>query len=448
MKGGRILPADVTILSVSHVSKDYTMPGGIPVRVLDDISITVGEGEFLAILGPSGSGKSTLLRVIAGLVEPSTGAVTYRKTPVVGVNPHVAMVFQSFALFPWLTVQENVELGLLPQGLAPRERHEKAIAVIDMIGLDGFEGAYPKELSGGMRQRVGFARALVVEPDVLLMDEPFSALDVLTAESLRRDLLDLWIERRIPTKAVIVVTHSIEEAVYLADRAIILSRDPARVIAEVPITLPHWRERDDVRFVRIVDDIYQRLTARRPEASASAVSRRPPPIPTVRAGSLTGFVELLDDLEGRADLSRLGDELSMDLGDLLPLVETMELLGLAEVREGAVALTPDGRAFAAADVLRRKEIFRDKVMEHVPALAHIVQVLQGKRDGRMNKEFFLDLFERTYSPEDSEKQLHTLIDWGRYAEVLAYDQESGQVYLEVEQGSEAADLPNGGPVGE
>ncbi len=421
-----------TLLSVDALTKDYTMPGGNPVRVLDQISFGVEDGEFVTILGPSGSGKSTLLRIIAGLVTPSSGEVRYLDQPVSGVNPHVAMVFQSFALFPWLTVQENVELGLKSRGLSVKERHERSLRVIDMIGLDGFEGAYPKELSGGMRQRVGFARALVMEPDVLLMDEPFSALDVLTAENLRRDLLELWLEKRIPTKAVLIVTHSIEEAVYMGDRAVILSREPARVLAEVPILLPHWREREDVRFVRLVDQIYQTLTAR-PVAADSVFARgRPAPVPAVRAGSLTGMIELLDDLGGSTDLYRLADELNMDLEDLLPILEAVEMLGLGRVREGDAQLTETGRAFAQATVLRRKELFRDTALTNVPALAHIRHQLERHPQHRVGAESFLELFERYYSAEDSRSQMETLIDWGRYAELLAYDQETDQIYLEAE----------------
>lgn len=425
------------LLDVSHVSQEYLMPRGLPVTVLDDISLTVREGELLAILGPSGSGKSTLLRIIAGLVTPSTGTVSYSGQRIRGVSPGVAMVFQSFALFPWLTVQENVELGLKAKGLSPREREAKALAVLDMIGLDGFEGAYPKELSGGMRQRVGFARALVVDPDVLLMDEPFSALDVLTAENLRRDLLELWIDRRIPTKAIIIVTHSIEEAVYLADRAIVLSRDPARIVGEIPIALPHWRERDEYRYVRLVDEIYSLLTRRSPEAPSSAITRRPPPVPEARTGSLTGLLELLDDLEVKTDLYRLGEALSLDVEDLLPTVEAIELLGFATVQEGDIELTEDGRLFARASLLERKGLFRDQALERVAVLSHILKVLKQKSNGKMPREFFLELFERFYGAEVAERQLDTLIDWGRYAEVFAYDTESRQVYLEAEEVGES-----------
>lgn len=422
--------SDQSLISLHGVSKDYSVPDGGHVRVLDDISVNVEPGEIVAVLGPSGSGKSTLLRIIAGLIEPSAGQVLYRGQHINGVNPGVAMVFQSFALFPWLTVQENVELGLMAQGFSPKERTQKALGVIDMIGLDGFEGAFPKELSGGMRQRVGFARALVVDPDVLLMDEPFSALDVLTAENLRRDLLELWLSQRIPTKAIIIVTHSIEEAVYLADRAVILSRDPARVMANVPIPLQHWREREDFRFVRLVDQIYGILTQHRPETGPTQ-NKRLAAVPQVRSGALTGLIELLEDLRPqKVDLYRLGDELNLDIEDLFPIVEAAELLGMATVQEGDIALTAVGRAFGEATLLERKELFREQALKNVPSLSHIVRVLQQKSNRRMPREFFLDIFERSFGEAEASRQLDTIIDWGRYAELFAYDTESRQLSLE------------------
>ncbi len=425
------------LIRLSGVHKVYEMPGGATGTVLEAIDLEVREGEILAVLGPSGSGKSTLLRIIAGLTQPSRGSVTYR-SGVVGQG--VALVFQSFALFPWMTVKENVELGLRAQGLSAKVREQKALQVIDMIGLDGFEGAYPKELSGGMRQRVGFARSLVVDPDVLLMDEPFSALDVLTAENLRRDLLDLWLERRIPTKAIIIVTHSIEEAVYLADRAVILSRDPARIAAQVPITLPHWREREDPRFVQLVDQIYGLLTKREVQPAQQA-ARRIQTVPAVRSGALSGLLELLEDQDEKVDLYRFGEELSMDVEDFLPTVEASELLGFARVEEGDIELTPEGREYAEANLLRRKEIFRDQALRRCPGLANMARVLQQKSNGRMNREFFVDILERGVGPDEAERQVDTLIDWGRYAELFAYDTESRQLYLEREEAADEEPSP-------
>ncbi len=430
------------LIVAEHIDKIYEMPGGGGKQVLRGIDLAVREGEVLAVLGPSGSGKSTLLRIIAGLVAPTRGSLGYRGAMAARGGDGVAMVFQSFALFPWLTVQENVELGLRARGLQEAERRERALRVIDMIGLDGFEGAFPKELSGGMRQRVGFARALVVDPDVLLMDEPFSALDVLTAENLRRDLLELWLEHRIPTKAIVIVTHSIEEAVYLADRAVVLSRDPAEVRAEVPIALPHWRDREDRRFAQLVDQIYSLLTQRVPEGQAAQGRRRPDPVPAVRTGALNGLVELLEDAP-REDIYRLGEELQFEVDDLLPIVEALELLGLAMVHEGDIELTPEGRRYAAASLLERKEIFRTQALARCPAIAQIAKVLGQKSNGRMNREFFVDAMEQSWGAEEAERQVDTLIDWGRYAEIFAYDQESRQLYLEEEEAR-----PQAGPSGD
>jgi NitT/TauT family transport system ATP-binding protein len=435
-----------TVVALRGVSKSYRMPGGAERTVLSDIELEVHEGEFLALLGPSGSGKSTLLRIIAGLVPPSEGRVETRSVPATASQGGVAMVFQSFALFPWLTVLENVELGLRARGVPAAERRERAVRVIDMIGLDGFESAYPKELSGGMRQRVGFARALVVEPDLLLLDEAFSALDVLTAENLRRDLLELWLERKIPTRAIVDVTHSIEEAVYMADRVLVLRGDPARIVADVTIDLPHWRDKQDPAFLRHVDGLYGVLTRRRPEATAGPFGRlRAERLPQVPAGALTGFIELLDDRDGPADLYRLGEELSLDLEDLLPIVEAAELLGFARVVEGDIALTDVGRRFAEANLLDRKELFREAVEEAVPALGRILAVLRQKSNHKMPREFFQDIFERQLGAAQASRQLDVLIDWGRYAELLAYDDEVRQIYLE----EETVEEPEGeGPDGE
>lgn len=424
------------LIDVQHVKKNYDLQGETNVTVLDDINLQVREGEFLAILGPSGSGKSTFLRIMAGLVNPSSGQVKYRGTPLQGVNPGVAMVFQSFALYPWLTVRENVEMGLEPLGIGPAERRRRAEQAIDMVGLDGFENAFPKELSGGMRQRVGIARALVVEPDVLMMDEPFSALDVLTAENLRRDLLELWIEKKVPTKAIILVTHSIEEAVYMADRALVLSRDPARIISDVKISMPHWRDREAPEFKRLVDQIYSTLTKRKreereqPYAPVMRGGGKRSKVPPIRAGAMAGFIELLEETDRKIDLYQLADQLKLDLEDFLPIIEAAELLGLCRVHEGDVELTDIGRRYAEASVLDRKDIFREQVLAHVPALDQILSTLRSKSNRRMPKEFFLDIFETRYGEEEALRQLETLIDWGRYAEILSYDENSRTLFLE------------------
>lgn len=427
------------LLELREISKRYDAPGEQKVSVLQDVNLQISEGEFVAILGPSGSGKSTLLRIVAGLVQSTSGTVSYLGRRIVDTNPGVSMVFQSFALFPWLTVLENVELGLRYKEISPSEKKQKALQVIDMIGLDGFEGAYPKELSGGMRQRVGLGRALVMEPDILLMDEPFSALDVLTAENLRRDLLELWLEKKIPTKSIIMVTHGIEEAVYMADRAVVLSRDPATVIADIKITLPHWRERKHDAFTRLVDRIYSILTHSRDaqrtlqETEAGGSQRKYIALPQVPSGALTGFLELLEDLSIKSDLYKLADELMFDLDELLPIVEAAQLLGFATVSQGDISLTPVGRQFAAATVLERKELFRAQLKEQIPIFERIRWVLDSKRNRRMPREFFLEVIRKSVGTEEAENQLDTIIDWGRYSELFAYDESSRVLYLEDEE---------------
>lgn len=430
-----------TLIQLQNISKRYDLPNQSDVTILENINISIKEGELVSILGPSGSGKSTLLRIIAGLIAPSDGQVLYNGDPVVGTNSGVGMVFQSFALFPWLSVLDNVKLGLENRPLREAEKMRKALSVIDMIGLDGFEGAYPKELSGGMRQRVGIGRALVMEPDILLMDEPFSALDVLTAENLKRDLLELWTERKIPTKSIIMVTHSIEEAVYMSDRAIVLSRDPARVISDIAITIPHWRDKQAAQFTSVVDQIYSILTRREvKKIDLSAVHKRKmDKIPEVPAGALTGFIELSDDLGEKVDLYKLADQLSLDLEDFLPIVEAAQMLQFASVQQGDLELTVTGRQFANASVLQRKEIFKAQVLHHVPTMEKITWTLHSKSNNKMEREFFVEIFEKQFGTEEAAHQLDILIDWGRYAELFAYDEKAEVLYLEKESAATLAD---------
>lgn len=420
------------LIEVNKIYKNFGIKGHENAPILEDINLEVKEGEFLAILGPSGSGKSTLLRIIAGLIPASKGTVTYLGNAIQGVNPGVAMVFQSFALFPWLTVLENVMLGLEGKKLSKTEKYDKALKVIDIVGLDGFENAYPKELSGGMRQRVGIGRALVSDPDVLLMDEPFSALDVLTAENLRRDLLELWLDKKIPTKSIILVTHGIEEAVYMADRAIILSAGPARVIEDIAIDIPRWRDKKASDFTALVDRIYSLMTKKEIRRSEPATyqPKKITVLPHVSAGAITGFLELLEDLNEITDLYKLADRLVMDIEDFFPIVELASLLGFAKVVEGDIELTPEGIQFARATVLERKELFKDQLLRNVPFITQMINVMQSKSNKHMNIEFFEDLIARTFGDEVAKTQIQLIVSWGRYAELFGYDKVTELVYLE------------------
>lgn len=417
------------LLELQNIGKTFSIKENKDTVILEDINLQVKEGEFLAILGPSGSGKSTLLRIIAGLIPSSSGSVVYLGKAIRGINPGAAMVFQSFALFPWLTVLDNVMLGLEGSRLTEEEKEKKSMQVLDVVGLDGFENAYPKELSGGMRQRVGIGRALVSEPDILLMDEAFSALDVLTAENLRRDLLELWLEKKIPTKAIILVTHGIEEAVYMADRAVILSSGPATVVENITIDIPRWRDRKSPEFLAYVDRIYSFMTKKKAVAELIEQRKKTALLPSVTAGALTGFLELLEDLNEKTDLYKLADRFMMDIEDFFPLVEAASLLRFASVTEGDIELTEEGKAFAQATVLARKELFRRQLLQQVPFVQQMMQILQSKSNKQMNIEFFENLLCHSFEQEAAAKQLDLLIGWERYAELIEYDDDKEVVYL-------------------
>lgn len=430
----------LAIVEMDNVSKFFAGSGGTTLSVLDGINLTLHEGEIVALLGKSGSGKSTLLRTIAGLIAPSNGTVRYRGTVLNGANPGVGMVFQSFALMPWLTVQANVELGLQARGIAAAERRERALEAIDLIGLDGFESAYPKELSGGMRQRVGFARALVLRPDALLMDEPFSALDVLTAENLRTELMALWSQPGFPTKAICVVTHNIEEAVLLADRVVVLGSNPGRIKAEILVRLPRPRDRRSPTFGALVDELYATLARgdEQPPTPAAAPGPLSHPLPDATVGGLAGLVEIVFAHNGQTDLPDLALELSFEVDDLLPLVDAAVMLGLLEVEGAQAFLTDTGRDWYTADILASKELFANLAVQHAPLVRTICKALENSDDGSLRDDFFRDLLRRGFSTEETEKQLDIAIDWGRYGELFDYDADIGElviteVYAELER---------------
>lgn len=423
-----------TIIAIENVYKSFKKDASQELLVLDGINFSLHKGEIVALLGKSGSGKSTLLRIIAGLVPATNGRVVYRGVPVTRPVPGIAMVFQSFALMPWLTVLENVELGLEAQGVGREERRHRAIEAIDIIGLDGFESAYPKELSGGMRQRVGFARALVINPDILLMDEPFSALDVLTAENLKSDLLDLWKEKKTNTNGILLVTHNIEEAAMLADRIVIFGSDPGHIREELKVTLAQPRDPQAPEFRELVDNIYTLMTTGpkgkfgRPQREHHiSIGYR---LPDVDPSELSGLIETMISFEERMDLPELADELMMNINDLFPILETLEILGFAKVSHGDIHLTPLGKRFSDADLQERKQLFAGSLLEKVPLARYIRRVLDEKVGHRVSEERFLSKLEDYLSDKEAERVLRTMIDWGRYAEVFAYDFNTGMLSLE------------------
>lgn len=425
--------SDVIIL-IEQLSKAYNKASSQALLVLDKVNFQLNEGEIVALLGKSGSGKSTLLRIIAGLITPTSGKVVYRGQAVTRPAKGIAMVFQSFALLPWLTVLENVELGLEAQGIKREERRRRAIEAIDIIGLDGFESAYPRELSGGMRQRVGFARALVINPDLLLMDEPFSALDVLTAENLKSDLLDLWQEKKTNTKGILLVTHNIEEALSLADRIVILGSDPGHIQVNLEVDLPHPRNSESPEFRTLMDKIYTLMTAAPKEKTRYAQREKQVGLgyrlPDVEPSELSGLIETMRSFEDKMDLPELADELMMNVDDLFPILETLDILGFAQVLEGDIHLTPLGKSFSEGDLQIRKQLFAKQLLAKVPLASYIGKVLADKIDHRVSEERFLTKLEGFLSKKESERVLKTMIDWGRYAEIFAYDFKTGTLSLE------------------
>ncbi|HSX20160.1 MAG TPA: nitrate/sulfonate/bicarbonate ABC transporter ATP-binding protein [Gammaproteobacteria bacterium] len=425
------------LVEVKNLRHSYPKGSGGDFLVLDNINLSLYEDEIVCLLGRSGSGKSTLLRCMSGLIRPSEGSVTMQNVPLDGPRSGIAMVFQSFALYPWLTVLENVELGLEAQRVAPDESKRRASKAIDLIGLDGSESAYPRELSGGMQQRVGLARALVVKPNLLLMDEPFSALDVLTAEILRADLLDLWIEGQLTIQSIVMVTHSIEEAVFMADRVVLFGANPGRIIDEINITMPQPRNRLSPEFRALVDDIYDKMIEKSilvpSKESRFAGTGIGMVLPYVSTNILQGFIETLFTVyNGSADLPKIAETLVTDGagGEVLIIAETLQLFRFCELDGADVHLTPKGAEFAAGNIDQRKKIFHDHLRAYIPLAARIRSVLEERKDHMAPFSRFRDEIE-DYMPDDAaEETMKTVISWARYAELFAYNEQTGKLYIE------------------
>jgi len=405
---------------------------------ISEMDLDIGEGEFISLLGPSGCGKSTLLRIITGLQHPTSGKVLYRGEPLSGVNPRASIIFQSFALYPWLTVQENVEVALKARGVSAKLRTRRALDMLHRVGLEGFETAYPRELSGGMRQKVGFARALSIEPELLCLDEPFSALDPLSAEALRGELLELWTTGAIPTKSLLMVSHNIEEAVFMSDRIVVMDKEPGRVVAELAVPLAHPRNRKSKEFLEIVDRVFAILAGQTlPEAdehgSAPGAPGRTRALPHIELSDLFGLVEHIDSIPGNtADIYRLADEFQMEVDEVLPLVEAAELLGLAVVSKGDISLTALGETFAEASIGARKEIFASRI-RRLPFFQWLLTLLRKSDRHQLKWDVVQMALELEFPPREAEKQLETAVTWGRYATVLAYEDDTGVMSLEPEQ---------------
>jgi len=433
-------PEREPIIEARQIEKSYAQPDSKQIQIIAPLDLSVDSDTICALLGPSGSGKSTLLRILSGLIPPSQGTLLWHGQPLNQKSANVGIVFQSFALFPWLTVLENVEVPLAARGLEHEVRHREAMEALAVVGLKGFENAYPKELSGGMKQRVGFARALAVKPEVLFMDEPFSALDVLTAENLRGELMELWTENQIPTKSIFLVTHNIEEAVLLADRVVVLGTHPARIRADFHVSLPQPRDRKSAEFLVYVDYIYKVMT--QPEKELGPFTKLPSlrkpsfqMLPHATAGGMAGLLEFLNDRGGEEDLYHLAEELLMEVDDLFPIVDAAVLLGFAESAQGDVRMTAAGRQFASADIVARKKLFRKAVLSNVTLIQQIRNALERKSDRAVPLEFFRDILDEHLPDEEAQRQIETVLNWGRYAEIFTYDSATDRLLLDEPSGS-------------
>ena len=427
---------ETNIIKVQNVSKSFQKPDRQELHVLENVNFYLNEGEIVALLGKSGSGKSTLMRIIAGLTDPTQGKVTYRGKEVKEPVADISMVFQSFALMPWLTVQQNVELGLEARKISKKERHKLASKAIDMIGLDGFENAYPKELSGGMRQRVGFARALVLKPDLLLIDEPFSALDILTAENLRDDLLELW-EKNDDMKGILFVTHNIEEAVLLADRIIIFGSNPGFIRGELNIDLPHPRSSQDLSVTNYIDEVYRLMTTAQTSELRERMNRRKAltigyRLPNTDVAELSGLLAEMEEFQerGAIDLPELADEVRLDIDDLFPIIEILSVLKLAQVSEGDITMTKLGHEFTNLDITEKKTLFAKLLLRSIPLARHVVSILKERPNKRAHETRFLTELEDHFSDDEAQRIFETFIEWARYAELIEYDANSGNVILD------------------
>jgi len=432
------------LLELERVKQVYGT-GPRAFTAVEDVSFSVDEGEFVALLGPSGCGKSTLLRIIAGLQRPTSGTVLYRGRPLTGVNPHASIVFQTFALFPWLTVQENVEVALQAKGVPAKLRAARALDLLDRVGLDGFETAYPRELSGGMKQKVGFARAMAMEPELLCLDEPFSALDVLSAEALRGELLELWLSGNIATRALLLVTHDIEEAVFMAGRVILMEKNPGRILTDIQVSLAHPRSKKDPKFLEIVDRIYAILAGQtQPEHLELGTAPGEPgttrALPHITINDLTGLLEYLRELpHNRADLYKLASDLKLSTDQLLSLTDAAELLGFATVAHGDITLTALGETFAEASILARKEIFATRI-RRLPIFKWLLSMLRKAEKHQLKWDVVQTALELEFPEEEAYRQLDIAVDWGRYAEILSYEDASEVIYLEP--GAAASGAPS------
>ncbi len=425
------------LVSLSHVQRIFTLPSGKTLPVLMDINVTLHEGELVAILGPSGCGKSTLIRIAAGLLSPTHGEVRYRGRPVLEPNPHVALVFQQFALFPWLTVAQNIEQALIPRGIEPSTRRQRVAEVITLIGLDGFEEAYPRELSGGMKQRVGMARALVVQPELLCMDEPFSQVDALTAETLRSEVVNLWRDREKYPQSIFMVSHDIHEVALMASRILIMTANPGRIKTVIDNPLPYPRDPRTPAYQAFVDKLHAAITGLYlPEEvlgtppvtilAGSVGMHAIAPLPFVEVREIIGLLEAVRTRGGDVEFFRLIAEMGRAFTRILLAVKAAELLGFLHTPEDHLILTEIGRAFVVAPRKVRRQLFRGQLVQ-VPLVKRVREMIEHSPEHRLEKDVPLEELAIQCPQEDPKRLLRILVNWGRFAELWGYQPSIGLV---------------------
>ena len=433
MATSAVAEATRVLCEARNISQDFTLPNGQQLRVLEHVSVTVGAGEVVALLGPSGSGKSTILRMLAGLITPTHGEVLYHGRPLHGLNPGVAIVFQSFALYPWMTVTENVRVVLEVLRLPPQEIAERTERGITRVGLGGFERAYPRELSGGMKQRVGMARALAVEPEILFMDEPFSQVDALTAETLRAEVLDIWSAKERSLSSILMVSHDIKEVVFMADRIIVLGgAHPAQVRKVVQNDLPRPRDYRAPECLELVDRLHDIITGSElPDVPASPVPREPgflEPIPPVTAVEIIGLLELLETRGGKEDVFRIAAAANKEFGHIIAVVKAAEMLNFVDTPKSTVILEPLGKRFVQASAEDRKAIWRDQLLT-LSLFKEIHDVLRRQRKHRVDRDFVLETIVIRLPQENYERVFQTLVGWATFGDLFVYDEAKDIVAL-------------------
>lgn len=438
------MPTKTPLIELKNVSKIFTLESGTDLKVLEGVNLSIEEDEVVALLGPSGSGKSTCLRIMSGLITPTAGEVLARGQTLHGINLDVALVFQSFALFPWETVYQNIALALLPLHLPPAEVKTKVKKAIDLVGLEGFEEAYPRELSGGMKQRVGIARAIVMERPIVFLDEPFSALDVLTADTLRTEMIKIFLGKKTASRSMVIVTHNIQEAVFMARRILVMGTNPGHIRKEILNDLPYPRDDQSPSFRRMVTEIHALITeALMPDAPAAStgVSSLPkmqpkePPVetlPNVQIVEMIGLVEAIADQEGSADIFELAHQTGKDFGRTLYLVKAAELLELVETPKQKVFLTDIGKHFVAGDINVRKRMLHE--LFGALRIVHMTSNLLRKDEHlRLPIESLTERVGEWLPNENPHQVVDTLVSWGRFAEYFGYNDDTKELYLDIGQ---------------